>query len=145
MLSNSCRYGIRAVVYIAAQKKNGNIGIKIISEALNLPTPYLAKILQQLARQKVLRSVKGPNGGFSMLKDPRKVTILSIIEIIDGNDFFTNCIFHNNTCSYIDTKKIPCPVHDDFGKLREGLVGMFKNKTVYDLAAKSVESKTVAI
>jgi Rrf2 family protein len=146
MLSNSCRYGIRAVVYIASKKKaDGNIGIKKISEALDLPTPYLAKILQQLARHKILHSSKGPNGGFSMLRDPQKITLLNIVEIIDGNDFFNNCIFHNSTCSYIDSQKIPCPIHDDFGKVRADLINLFTNTSVYDLAIKAVETGAVVI
>lgn len=146
MLSNSCRYGIRAVVYIASQDKaNGNIGIKKISESLDLPTPYLAKILQQLAKNKILLSAKGPNGGFSMLRDPKKISLLNIVEIIDGNDFFNNCIFHNGTCTYVDSQKIPCPIHDEFGKVRSDLINMFSNTTIYDLATKAVDTGAILI
>ena len=99
MLSNSCRYGIRAVIYIASQpSEKGKTGIKQISKDLNLPTPFLAKILQQLAKQKILSSSKGPHGGFSLLKDPRKITLLDIVKTIDGKDIFTNCVMHNSTC-----------------------------------------------
>jgi Rrf2 family iron-sulfur cluster assembly transcriptional regulator len=146
MLSNSCRYGIRAVVYIASRNKvDGKTGIRKISEALNLPTPYLAKILQQLARHKILHSAKGPNGGFSMLKDPAKVTLLNIVEIIDGDDFFSNCIFHNSTCSYIDAHKIPCPIHDDYGKVRKGFIDLFSERTIQELAQKALESGNIVI
>ncbi len=146
MLSNSCRYGIRAVIYIASRQKiTGKKGIKTISEALELPTPYLAKILQQLAKHKILNSAKGPHGGFSMLRDPKKVTLLDIIEIIDGDDFFKNCIIHNSTCTFVDAKKIPCPLHDDYSALRAGLVNLFKKKTIYDLAKKANENNTVLI
>ena len=76
MLSNSCRYGIRAVIYLASQPIcRYKTGIKQISNDLDLPTPFLAKILQQLAKQKILSSSKGPHGGFSLLKDPRKYNI----------------------------------------------------------------------
>lgn len=146
MLSNSCRYGIRAVIYIASrQKDKGKTGLKSISEALELPTPYLAKILQELAKRKILNSAKGPHGGFSMLRDPKKVTLLDIIEIIDGDEFFRNCVIHNSTCAAVDAKKIPCPLHDDYGALRAGLVDLFKKKTIYDLAKKSIGNDTVVI
>lgn len=146
MLSNSCRYGIRAVIYIASrQKASGKTGIKAISEALELPTPYLAKILQQLARHKILHSAKGPHGGFSMLRDPAKVTLLDIIEIIDGSDFFRNCIIHNGNCSCIDKNILPCPIHDEYGALRSGLIALFKNKTIYDMAKKANENSSVTI
>jgi Rrf2 family protein len=146
MLSNSCRYGIRAVIYIASRKKtSGKTGIKAISEALELPTPYLAKILQQLAKHKILHSAKGPHGGFSMLRDPAKVTLLNIIEIIDGSDVFRNCIIHSGTCSFVDKNKLPCPLHDDYGVLRSGLIALFENRTIYDLAKKANENSSVTI
>ena len=146
MLSNSCRYGIRAVIYIASrQKASGKTGIKAISEALELPTPYLAKILQQLARHKILHSAKGPHGGFSMLRDPAKVTLLDIIEIIDGIDFFRNCIIHDGNCSCIDKNILPCPIHDEYGALRSGLIELFKNRTIYDMAKKANENSSVTI
>jgi Rrf2 family protein len=146
MLSNSCRYGIRAVIYIASrQKASGKTGIKTISEALKLPTPYMAKILQQLAKHKILHSAKGPHGGFSMLRDPAKVTLLDIIEIIDGSDFFRNCIIHDGNCSCIDKNLLPCPIHDDYGALRSGLVELFENRTIYDLAKKANENSSVII
>ena len=60
MLSNSCRYGIRAVIYLASQPTGDNkTGIKQISNDLDLPTPFLAKILQQLAKQKILEFFQG--------------------------------------------------------------------------------------
>jgi Rrf2 family transcriptional regulator, iron-sulfur cluster assembly transcription factor len=143
MLSNSCRYGIRAVIYIASRQKNpGNTGLKIISEALELPTPYLAKILQQLAKNKILRSSKGPHGGFSMLKDPQKVSLLDIIIIIDGDEFFRNCVIHNHTCSYVDREKLPCPLHEDYGKIRENLINLFRNKTIFELAEKAEDTES---
>ena len=73
MLSNSCKYGIRAVIYLAKNPvDNGKIGIKRISEDLGLPTPFLAKILQLLAKHKILTSSKGPHGGFSSVERPQK-------------------------------------------------------------------------
>lgn len=146
MLSNSCRYGIRAVIYIASQpSEKGKTGIKQISEDLNLPTPFLAKILQRLAKQKILKSLKGPHGGFSLLKDPRKITLLDIVKTIDGEEIFTNCLVHNSTCSYIDKHKIPCPVHDDYEVLRSDLIDLFSNKTIYDLVRKTNETRKIVI
>jgi Rrf2 family iron-sulfur cluster assembly transcriptional regulator len=85
MLSNSCRYGIRAVIYLASlPKTKGKTGIKQIAKDLELPTPFLAKILQQLAKQKILNSTKGPHGGFSLLKDSKSITLLDIVKTIDG-------------------------------------------------------------
>jgi Rrf2 family iron-sulfur cluster assembly transcriptional regulator len=141
MLSSSSKYGIRAVTYIASQsRKNSKIGIKKISEDLNLPTPFLAKILQLLAKQKILSSSKGPHGGFSLLRDPKKITLLDIITTIDGNDFLDDCIIHNMPCKCVDENKLRCPIHDDYIKVRKGLVKLFTTKTIYSLV-KSVNKQ----
>ena len=142
MLSNSCRYGIRAVIYLASlQQTRGKTGIKQISKELNLPTPFLAKILQQLAKQKILDSTKGPHGGFSLLKDSKNITLLDIVKTIDGEEIFTNCIIHNETCSCVEKDKKSCPVHDDFSRIRADLITLFRNRTIYELVriAKSEE------
>ena len=146
MLSNSCRYGIRAVIYLASQPlSNGKIGIKKISNDLNLPTPFLAKILQQLAKQKILSSSKGPHGGFSLLKDPHKITLLDIVNTIDGSDTFTGCIMHNGTCEGVEKDKIRCPLHEDYEKPRRELIKLFSNRTIYELVVKSNTEELISI
>jgi len=146
MLSNSCRYGIRAVIYLASQPlSNGKIGIKKISNDLNLPTPFLAKILQQLAKQKILSSSKGPHGGFSLLKDPHKITLLDVVNTIDGSDTFTGCIMHNGTCEGVEKDKIRCPLHEDYEKPRRELIKLFSNRTIYELVVKSNTEELISI
>jgi Rrf2 family iron-sulfur cluster assembly transcriptional regulator len=134
MLSNSCKYGIRAVIYLANQPAdNGKTGIKQICNDLNLPTPFLAKILQQLVKQKILDSSKGPHGGFSLMKDPRKITLLNIVKTIDGDEIFTNCIIQNVACKCTNKHKEACALHDDYSKVRSELIRMFSKRTVFDL------------
>ena len=146
MLSNSCRYGIRAVIYIASQPSSGGkTGIRKISNDLDLPTPFLAKILQRLAKQKILSSSKGPHGGFSILKDPRKITLLDIVNTIDGNDIFTNCIMHNGSCEGVKVDKKHCPLHEDYEKTRSNLIRLFSSRTIYDLVLKSENSDLITI
>lgn len=146
MLSNSCRYGIRAVIYLASQTTGeSKIGIKQISNDLDLPMPFLAKILQQLAKQKILSSSKGPHGGFGLLKDPRNITLLDIVNTIDGYDTFTNCVMYKGTCEGVSMEKKICPLHDEYEKTRSELVKLFSDKTVYELVKKSERSEYILI
>jgi Rrf2 family transcriptional regulator, iron-sulfur cluster assembly transcription factor len=74
MLSNTCKYAVRALIYLAKFSKEGKmIGIKKISEDLKLSSPFLGKILQNLVKQKLLVSTKGPNGGFALAKHSSKL------------------------------------------------------------------------
>jgi len=146
MLSNSCRYGIRAVMYLASRPSEKKMtGITTISKDLNLPTPFLAKILQQLAKHKILNSLKGPHGGFSLLKDPKEITLLDIVRTIDGDDIFKDCIIHNNTCRYVDEHKESCALHDEYSVIRKDLMKLFRSSTIYDLVQKAGGSEEIVI
>jgi Rrf2 family iron-sulfur cluster assembly transcriptional regulator len=146
MLSSSCRYGIRAVIYLASQPaSNGKTGIKQISKDLDLPSPFLAKILQQLAKQKILSSSKGPHGGFSLLKDPRKIALIDIVNTIDGYDTFTDCIMHNGSCEGVEKEGKHCPLHQDYEKSRRELIKLFSNRTIHELVIKSTNTELITI
>jgi Rrf2 family protein len=115
MLSNSTRYGIRAVIYLAGRPdKKIQTGITTISRDLDLPAPFLAKILQQLVRHKILNSSKGPHGGFSLLKDPKEITLFEIVKVIEGDDIFNNCIIHNLSCREVHERGEECILHSDY-------------------------------
>jgi Rrf2 family protein len=145
-MSNSSRYGIRAVVYLASRYPEKNyIGIKEISGDLELPAPFLAKILQQLAKHKVLNSIKGPNGGFSLVKNPESITMLDIIKIIDGEALFKNCLIYDGSCAEVKKKKKTCTVHDDYSKIRANINSLFKKKTIAELAKTAGGSKNIFI
>jgi len=146
MLSNSCRYGIRAVIYLAGKPLGkAKTGIKQISKDLDLPTPFLAKILQQLAKQKIMISSKGPHGGFSLLADPSVITLLDIVKAIDGDEIFTSCIMHNETCKSVNRNKKPCPIHDDYSRVRNSIIKLFKNRTIADIVKAVNRSGKITI
>ncbi len=131
MLSNTCKYAIRAVLYLAIhEKENEKIGIKKISKDLEMPTPFLGKILQVLSKNKLLSSTKGPHGGFSLGKDANKVSLLDIVEIIDGLDFFHDCVIGVRICEDDEKKKELCPFHNELDPLRDKMYAQFKNLTI---------------
>jgi Rrf2 family protein len=80
-------YAILATLEIAKRQKEENGGIQAgeIARELNLPAAYAAKVLTQLARANVLRSDRGPRGGFRLMRDPEKVDVLEIVEAVDGS------------------------------------------------------------
>jgi len=131
MLSNTCKYAIRAVLYLAINESESNkIGIKKISESLNMPSPFLGKILQVLAKHKILNSTKGPHGGFSLSKKADDISLLEIVKIIDGLDFFTTCIIGVKVCEGDVSRQEICPFHDKLDPLRDELFNQFKNLSI---------------
>ncbi len=146
MLSNSCRYAIRAVIYLASKEKEKSLtGIRQISKDLDLPSPFLAKILQQLARKKILKSVKGPHGGFILLKDPSEITLLDIVNIIDGEEIFTDCLIHEGSCRSVNHMKKPCPVHFGYSAIRKSIMDFFSTNTIEEIIKKMKYPGSAAI
>ena len=83
-ISRSTGYALLAVGYIAQHEDQKIILSNDIANKYDIPLEYLLKILQQLVRANVLRSKRGPRGGFSLARPPRKITMLQIIEAVDG-------------------------------------------------------------
>ena len=141
MLSSGCKYGIRAVTYLAINgKENDRIGIKIISKALNVPSPYLGKILQILTRHKLLHSTKGPNGGFALARKPKEISLLDIIEIIDGPYIFDDCLIGLSTCSASAHNDVQCPIHKKYLPISKQIYDLFKSETIEKLKKDIIAS-----
>ena len=84
MLSKRAKYGMRALVYLAQNQGQGPIGIRDISETLNIPRKFLEAILLDLRNEGVLQSRKGKEGGYFMERSPDTIPLGRIIRFIDG-------------------------------------------------------------
>lgn len=136
MLSNTCKYAIRALIYLGNHSKNGEkIGIKKIAGDLGIPTPFLGKILQSLAKYKILSSTKGPNGGFGLGKRAEDISLYEIVETIDGEDFFLNCLINLEPCSSNMEKGKPCAVHKRFHDVRSSLMEFYSQTTIASITS----------
>jgi Rrf2 family protein len=139
MLSNTSKYAVRALIYLALNETpNLKIGIKQISKDLDIPMPFLGKIMQTLAKQKVLSSSKGPHGGFNLNKKAHEIFLMDIIEIIDGIDSFNMCILGLGDCN---TESNHCPIHQGYAEFRETLKLLFQKESLGVLADRMRESK----
>ncbi len=130
MFSKSCEYGIRAVIYIAAQSRRNKLaGVTQIAKATDAPKDFTAKILQDLSRRSIINSIKGRNGGFFIDKKRKPIYLYDIVTAIDGDKIFTSCGLGMKECS----ERKPCPIHNQFKKVRNDLSKMMKHSTVDDL------------
>lgn len=131
MLSNACKYAIRSVLFLAMYSDGKErYGVKKIAEELETPQPFLAKLLQQLSKNKLVSSIKGPSGGFFLSEQDRKNSVWNIIECIDGTDKFTKCFMGLSTCG----DENPCPVHFTVAPFKEKILNDFQDKTIQEFA-----------
>ncbi len=127
MFSASCHYGLQAMFYIALHSSTEkNVELSEIATSQDIPKHFLSKILQLLVREKLLYSMKGPTGGFRLSKSPDKITLIEIVDAIDGLDIFYQCGIGFKTCDDED----PCPIHADYKIIRERVQNLFETKTL---------------
>ncbi|HUQ97315.1 MAG TPA: Rrf2 family transcriptional regulator [Chitinophagaceae bacterium] len=139
MLSMSCKYALRALVYIMSKKAGAKrMGIKEIATAIEANVHTTAKILQLLAREELIHSAKGPTGGFYALPDVAPVYLIQVVRLIDGDAFFVACGLGLKQCS----DKKPCPIHDSFKEARTSLHKQFCSITIQQLAKDIAKGNT---
>lgn len=139
MLSKSCVYAIRSIVFIAnSASVDSKIGIKAIAEELDLPTPYLGKILQKLTKNNIIHGVKGPRGGFYLDDEDKQNKLIRVIEVIDGIEYFSSCGLGMHECS----DEHPCPLHGELKIYRDGLWHLYNAKSINDLVVSIEEGKS---
>ncbi len=83
-LSNASSYAIHSLVHMAAQKDNHLVASHHIAKEQGIPERFLLKVLRPLVNLGILRSVKGPNGGYRLARAPKDVTLLEIVEAVEG-------------------------------------------------------------
>ncbi|MEC8832145.1 MAG: Rrf2 family transcriptional regulator [Bacteroidota bacterium] len=132
MFSKACEYGIRAAVYVTLQSLEGRrVGVNEIAEEIDSPIAFTAKTLQQLTKNDIIHSVKGPNGGFEIAREDMDSAKLSmIVKAIDGDKIYTGCGLGLKECN----AKKPCPLHDRFLDIRNNLRNMLESTSLFDLA-----------
>ena len=130
LFSRQCEYALQAVLYLALRPAGEMTSIKELTRKLDVPYHFVAKILQKLTQMGLLRSLKGPTGGFALGVPAKDITLFHIVEAIDGAAFAQNCVLGFAECS----NKHPCAVHDKWAGIRDGIYAMLVNKNIAEMA-----------
>ena len=132
MFSKACEYGIKASVYIIdCSLKNEKVGMKDVAKAIDSPEAYTSKILQQLSRNNIIQSEKGPTGGFSVEKDKiNQLNLSMIVSAIDGDAIYKGCGLGFHQCN----ESKPCIIHHQYKSIRDDLRTMLENTLLVDLS-----------
>lgn len=139
--SRSTEYAIRALVPLAQMPEGRYTMVKTIAEQERIPTHFLAKILQQLARKGLLRSSKGPLGGFQLNVPAEEIRLLDIVEALGGlAPYQLDMVPDNQT-----PDGLYCTRHDEWLSLRHEILSYLRDNTVADLVkALDVKRRSLA-
>jgi len=128
-LSRKTEYGILALSYISSLNGQGVATVREIAEKFKIPQALLAKILQQLARGKMIQSVQGSRGGYVMLKDAAHITLADIVEALEGPIHLVDCGVGERDCNRINF----CDLKNTFEPVQNQIVKYFRSIKLDDL------------
>lgn len=131
LYSKGCEYAIRALVYASSQKANQRFSPKDVCKKANIPESYTRKIFQNLVKEGLFDAASGPGGGYRLTKHPKDISVLSIIEAIDGDNTFDQCVMGLTNCD----EASPCPLHKRWKTMKQILKEGLKKETLEELMA----------
>ena len=132
MFSKACEYGIKASVYIVDHSlKNEKVSMKDVAKAIDSPEAYTSKILQQLSKNGIIKSEKGPQGGFSVEKEKiEQINLSAIVSAIDGDSIYKGCGLGFHHCN----EDKPCVIHQQYKSIRDELKTMLEDTLLVNLS-----------
>lgn len=136
-LSRGAEYAIRGLLYMSMQPEGKISFIEEISTAQEVPKAYLAKIFQQLSKKGFVKSYRGPEGGFLLLKAPKDISLFETIEAIEGPIHLNECLIHDGFCP----RDQVCPIHDVWREAQTRFID-FLNESNFDQLAESARKKS---
>jgi Rrf2 family iron-sulfur cluster assembly transcriptional regulator len=133
-LTRAGEYAVRCVLYLSSQEMGIVVSRKEIAQAMDIPNQFLGKIAQQLFRSGILEIVQGSKGGFRLLISPQKLSLLDVVEAVNGEIFLNDCILRPDSCLRSPT----CAVHLVWQKAKNQLRGTLHEATFAKLVKKKI-------
>ncbi len=138
MLSNSAKYALKAVLFLALHtNENQKMMVKDIFDRINVPQSYLAKLLQELSRREIISSARGPKGGFYVTDKNKELPLIKVINAIDGEGRLRSCMLSINECD----SENPCALHDLVGNANSFFIKNMEETTIDDLVTNVKEGR----
>ncbi len=128
-ITRQADYAVRAVLHVAQLKDGERLATSVIAEEENIPLPFLAKIVSQLSVKGILDAMRGASGGVRLARPAAEISLLEVIEAIDGEIAFNRCVLNEDVCPNIST----CPVHEVWCDAQRELIHRLQNTRFDDL------------
>ena len=132
-ITRQADYAMRAVLYLAKMGPERRVSTRRIADEQKIPPSFLAKIVSQLSVAGLLQTSRGARGGVSLARKPADITVLEVVEAIDGPILLNECVADGATCAFGDS----CPLHDIFSNAQAELVTRLKLTTFGSILQKN--------
>lgn len=137
LYSKGCEYALKALTYAASRRDTGRFQARDVCEKTDIPESFTRKVLQSLVQGGFLEAVRGPGGGYELTKPAAEISLLDVIEAVEGEDTFDHCVLGLPTC---DANQ-PCPLHETWAGAKAQLLAQLERRTLQDLADSTLRRK----
>ncbi|MEZ5307097.1 MAG: Rrf2 family transcriptional regulator [Pyrinomonadaceae bacterium] len=133
MISKATGYGIRALAYLARHSGLRQCGLTEIAGSENIPPDYLRKLLAELRRHRLVRSIKGVNGGYLLAERPSDITLWDVFRILNQDPYLDECVICGSR-----KEETSCPFCGDWRRVRKDLERSLRRKTIAEFATSDL-------
>ena len=130
-ITKAADYGLRAMYRLCKTPPNQSALIGDIANEMNIPAQFLHKVMPRLVKAGLVRSRRGARGGYRLAKTPAEISLLEIVQAIDGPIFINRCLFDADDCTMEET----CPIRPVFQKAQTALRDVLHASKLSDVAA----------
>ena len=132
-ITRQADYAVRAVLYLSRMGNNQRAATSTVAKEQRIPPSFLAKIISQLSIAGLLHTSRGARGGVTLAREPKEITLLEVIEAIDGPIQLNECVGENATCTFDHD----CPLRPFWCDAQEELVNRLKGTNFEQLMSQS--------
>jgi len=129
-LTRAGEYAIRCVLYLSQNYHESVVSRREIAETMEIPVQFLGKIAQQLAHANIMEITQGAKGGYRLLRDPQSISLLEVVEAVDGPIFLNQCVLRPDSCH----RSPLCAVHTVWEEARNQLRNVLGNANFAQLS-----------
>lgn len=129
IVSTRVRYGARALLDLALHQGDGAVPLSVMADEQQIPERYLGKIVQELRRHGLIRSVRGAGGGYRLSRSPARVSLLDVWQALEGPINPVDCVQNPDGCPRLEQ----CVTRDVWARLGERMAAVLRDVTLQNL------------
>lgn len=134
-IKNEVRYALQIIYYLTLNRDKEIISSNEISEQEKIPRLFCLRIIKRLEKAGIVRIYRGAKGGYTLARDPKRLTFRDIIEIVDDDIVLQTCIDSDTICS---TRGSDCNIRRALKKIQDKLLNDFDNINFQDLVDETI-------
>jgi len=134
-ITRQADYALRAMLYLAKLEPKQKAATSQIAEEQEIPPSFLAKIISQLSIAGLIHTSRGAHGGVSLARKPEAISLLDVVESIDGPITLNECTLDPSVCVFGES----CPIHEVWCETQKDLVRKLREKTFDKLVERGKE------